>query len=67
MTYIFYILFVLTVHAQDVQPEVVTSAATREECEDIASKLNASQKIVRSEAAKEAGARFVCFEGKVGQ
>jgi hypothetical protein len=29
MTSIFYILFVLTLHAQDVPPEVVDSAATR--------------------------------------
>jgi hypothetical protein len=66
MTSIFYILFVLTLHAQDVPPEVVDSAATREQCEDVASKLNASHPIVRSEEAKKVGARFVCFEGKWG-
>jgi hypothetical protein len=59
---IFYILFVLGAHWAEVQPEVVTTASTREECLDTASKLNASQPIVRSEEAKKAGARFMCFE-----
>lgn len=67
MTSIFYVLFVLTMHAQETPPEVVVSAPDREQCEDVASKLNASQHIVRGEAAQKAGARFVCFEGKVGQ
>ena len=67
MKSIFYILFVLTNHAQEIQPEIVNSAPDREQCEDVANKLNASQHIVRGDAAQAAGARFVCFEGTVPQ
>ena len=57
----FFVAFALHKALAQEPPQIVAPATTLSECLDIASKLNASDKIVRDPIIKQAGGRFICL------